>query len=165
MAEQCITGGCQCGAVRFRAAALSDNPHVCHCRMCQKAAGNFFGARIGVLLKDLTWTRGQPSKFFSSQGVARGFCNRCGTPLFFHNEASERISISIGAFDQPGAITLEFELGIEGKLPQLAQLQNLPNFGSSEDDDPEGTALARKTSRQHPDHDTEAWPAGQETGS
>lgn len=152
------SGGCQCGAVRFRAAALGDNPHVCHCRMCQKAAGNLFGARIGVLLTDLRWTRGAPSRFYSSEGVARGFCKDCGTPLFFHNETSERISMSIGAFDQPADIALEFELGIEGKLPQVAQLAGLPNFGTSEEDDPEGTARARQTSRQHPDRDTEDWP-------
>ena len=55
-----MSGGCQCGAVRFRAEALSDNPHVCHCRMCQKAAGNLFGARVGVpgLTHDLMRRRG-----------------------------------------------------------------------------------------------------------
>ncbi|MEQ8402008.1 MAG: GFA family protein [Roseitalea porphyridii] len=151
------SGGCQCGAVRFHAAALSDNPHVCHCRMCQKAAGNFFGARIGVLAGDLTWTRGRPKKFYSSEGIARGFCNNCGTPLFFHNEDSERISISIAAFDDPTDIALDFELGIEGKLPQVSQLQSLPNFGTMEEDDPDGTERAKRTSRQHPDHDTEDW--------
>ncbi len=126
--------------------------------MCQKAAGNLFGARVGVLVRDLTWTRGQPSKFYSSEGIARGFCGDCGTPLFYHNEESERISISIGAFDDPSDIALAFELGIEGKLPQTAQLVDLPNFGSSEEDDPEGTALARRTSHQHPDNDTYDWP-------
>lgn len=155
-----MSGGCQCGAIRFRAAALSDNPHVCHCRMCQKASGNLFGARIGVLHKDLTWTRGRPSTFSSSRGVARGFCNLCGTPLFYHGEQSDRVSVSIGAFDQPAGIALEFELGIEGKLPQVAQLLSLPNFGSSEADDPEGAKLARETSRQHPDHDTGDWVVG-----
>lgn len=48
-----FSGGYQCGAVRFWA-ALSGNPHVCQCRMCQKAAGNLFGARICVWLRDLT---------------------------------------------------------------------------------------------------------------
>jgi len=151
------SGGCQCGAVRFHAAALSDNPHVCHCRMCQKAAGNFFGARIGVLVSDLSWTRDEPSKFYSSEGIARGFCKNCGTPLFYHNEESERISVSIGAFDDPSGIVLAFELGIEGKLPQIAQLAYLENFGTSEDDNPEGTDLARRTTRQHPDYDTDDW--------
>ena len=36
------TGGCQCGAVRYRVDQALDNAHVCHCRMCQKASGNYF---------------------------------------------------------------------------------------------------------------------------
>ncbi len=125
--------------------------------MCQKAAGNFFGARVGVLLTDLEWTRGEPARFFSSEGAARGFCSSCGTPLFFQNMESERISISIGAFDEPNDIALAFELGIEGKVPQLSQLGALESFGTTEDDDPDGAARARRTSNQHPDHDTDSW--------
>ena len=159
-----MSGGCQCGAVRFRAEALGDNPHVCHCRMCQKAAGNLFGARVGVRAEDLTWTRGEPARFASSEGVARGFCRDCGTPLFFHTEGSEQATVATGAFDEPQGIALAFELSMEGRLPQVAQvaqvaqLAELPNFGTSEEDDPEGTETARRTSWQHPDHDTAEWP-------
>ena len=38
MSGSAITGGCQCGAVRFRAAGLG-RASLCHCRMCQKALG------------------------------------------------------------------------------------------------------------------------------
>lgn len=31
------SGGCQCGAVRYRLHEPLSNPHICHCRMCQKA--------------------------------------------------------------------------------------------------------------------------------
>jgi hypothetical protein len=122
--------------------------------MCQKAYGNFFSALVGVPLTDLEWTRGRPTVFSSSQGIERGFCERCGTPLSFFRAGGEHISLSIGAFDDPSSIPLEFELGIESRLPQVDQLASLPNFGSSEEDDPEGAQLARATSNQHPDHDT-----------
>ena len=42
--EPVHTGGCQCGAVRYALYAEPTNPHVCHCRMCQKAFGNVFAA-------------------------------------------------------------------------------------------------------------------------
>ncbi len=38
--SEILTGGCQCGAVRFAASDLA-RPSVCHCRMCQKAYGGF----------------------------------------------------------------------------------------------------------------------------
>ena len=123
--------------------------------MCRKAAGSF----VGVLLDDLHWTRGTPARLYSSNGIARGFCAACGTPLFLHNEASPRIPGSIGAFDDPGAFPLAFERGIEARLPQVDTLSDLPNFGTSEEDYPEATARAARTSRQDPDHDTEIWPA------
>ena len=122
--------------------------------MCQKAYGNFFSALVGVYWSDFEWTRGKPASFESSQGIQRGFCRDCGTPLFFLREGSEHISMSIGAFDDPASIPLAFELGIESRLPQLVGINDLENFGSSEEDDPEGASLAKATSRQHPDHDS-----------
>ena len=152
-----LTGGCQCGAIRFRAASLLDNPHVCHCRMCQKAAGNFFMALVGVPLTDFAWTRGQPAAFKSSDLVERGFCADCGTPLFFRHAENQHISMAIGAFDDPDAIPLAFQLGMEGRLPQVDQLADLKDFGATEDAIPEAAAI-KASNRQHPDHDTDAWP-------
>ena len=45
-----MTGGCQCGAVRYALLEQPDNPHICHCRMCQKAFGSFFAPLTGVPL-------------------------------------------------------------------------------------------------------------------
>ena len=55
-----ITGGCQCGSVRFRAEELG-RASICHCRMCQKAFGSFFGPLVTA--KHLVWTRGEPARF------------------------------------------------------------------------------------------------------
>ena len=45
---------------------------ICHCRMCQKAFGSFFGPLVTA--KGLEWTRGGPTHFQSSNVVKRGFC-------------------------------------------------------------------------------------------
>ena len=55
-----ITGGCQCGAVRYRVEGELSNPHLCHCRMCQKAAGNYFMPLAGAERGKITVTRGDP---------------------------------------------------------------------------------------------------------
>ena len=48
-----LTGGCQCGAVRYRLDAAPTGASVCHCRMCQKAGGAPFMAFAGVRRAEL----------------------------------------------------------------------------------------------------------------
>jgi len=69
-----LTGGCQCGAVRFAVEGELHHPSICHCRMCQKAFGAFYAPLVSVDDTALTWTRGAPKHFQSSNHVSRGFC-------------------------------------------------------------------------------------------
>ena len=157
--EQPLSGGCQCGAIRFTTRALYGNAHVCHCRMCQKAFGSFFAPLVGVPRDRFEWTRGQPASFRSSEHVERGFCADCGTPLFFRfAENRHRLALAIGAFDHPEQVPLVFQCGMEGRLPQLDQLTALEDSGTTESDDPARAEAIRVSNRQHPDHDTERWP-------
>ncbi|HEY2357583.1 MAG TPA: hypothetical protein VGH86_09040, partial [Phenylobacterium sp.] len=41
------TGGCQCGAIRFRIDGELGEASICHCRMCQKALGGFQNPHAG----------------------------------------------------------------------------------------------------------------------
>jgi hypothetical protein len=152
-----FSGGCQCGAVRFHATAIRANPHVCYCRMCQKATGNLFAALVGVRHANLTWTRGTPATFRSSEHVDRGFCRDCGTPLFYRYNGGPHVSISIGAFDEPHRIPLLYQMGNEGKHPSLFHLNDIEQTGTTEEADPEGTVVIRRSNNQHPDHDTDEW--------
>lgn len=153
-----FTGGCQCGAVRFRAEALHPNPHVCYCRMCQKATGNMFASLVGVRHEHLTWTRGHPSRFRSSEHVDRGFCSNCGTPLFYQYLLGERVGMTIGSFDEPHKIELRWQMGMQGKHPSLKHLDQVESLGTTEsDEDPAFLEVIRKSNAQHPDHDTSDW--------
>ena len=78
-----LTGGCQCGAIRYAFYAPPERVGMCHCRMCQKAVGGPFFAWANVGLDGFAWTRGAPAVFRSSSASERGFCPRCGTPLTF----------------------------------------------------------------------------------
>ena len=77
--EAPFTGGCQCGAVRFAVGRLGRGS-ICHCRMCQKAFGAFFGPLVTSF--EVTWTRGAPKYFESSDRIKRGFCAECGIGHF-----------------------------------------------------------------------------------
>ena len=153
------SGGCQCGAVRFHASELRDNPHVCYCRMCQKAMGSLYAPLVGVSADNLTWTRGAPSTFRSSEHVDRGFCKDCGTPLFYRNLEGSGYGMTIGSFDEPHAIPILFQMGLEGKHPDLPLIPTAKAMGTTvEVDGAEPVAAIARSNRQHPDHDTAEWP-------
>jgi hypothetical protein len=154
-----ITGGCQCGAVRYALSAEPTEPHICHCRMCQKAFGSFFAPLTGVPREAFALTRGVLATFLSSDEAERGFCRDCGTPLTFRYLKSSRIAVSIGSLDMPARIRPARQYGIEARIPWFAELAALPGDVTTEDDDPDLAARIAASDHQHPDHDTEAWPA------
>ena len=143
------TGGCQCGAVRYALYAEPTNPHVCHCRMCQKAFGNYFAPLAGVPLADFAWIKGTPGVFRSSELVERGFCAQCGTPLFFRYVDMDRISVSLGSLDHPERVAPARQYGVESRLPFAVTLGDLPGSRTQDEVPPE--RLVRLASRQHPD--------------
>ncbi len=145
-----ISGGCQCGAVRYRVTGALRNPHVCHCRMCQKASGAPFLALAEVEIANFVWTRGAPTWFRSSEAVERGFCASCGTSLHFrYVGAAPRRHARQPRY--PGCGCPEREYGCEDGWRWLDRLRQLPRSTTEGSTPPE--ALRRYASRQHPDHD------------
>jgi len=146
-----LTGGCQCGAVRF-ATKLVGRASICHCRMCQKAFGSFFGPLVTT--HDGHWTRGEPKWFQSSNSARRAFCGDCGTPLAY--ETRFGLELAIGAFDHPEAVAPQVQVNPHDKLSFVEHLHELPwrDDGGSD----WGDFMAGIHSNQHPDHDTADWP-------
>lgn len=147
-----ITGGCQCGAVRFACEGLGAAA-ICHCRMCQKAFGHFYGpfvTGIGVI-----WTRGRRKLFQSSNAGRRGFCGDCGTPLTF--EIDGATELAIGALDNPALAAPTRQLNPNDKLPYVDHIADLPTRTAAEKL-PLDARLPGFINFQHPDHDTRDWP-------
>ncbi|MGB8817578.1 MAG: GFA family protein [Rhizobiaceae bacterium] len=149
------SGGCQCGAVRFRVSGDPGKSSVCHCRMCQKASSAPYLALVGPGEKPVEWTRGAPAWFQSSSAVRRGFCARCGTPLAY--DAPDGLALCVVAFDDPDDVAPTIAYGVEGKRAWCDDVAKLPQRLTL-DDLAEAPFLERLTSFQHPDHDTEIWP-------
>ncbi len=120
-----LSGGCQCGAVRYVAAMTPKKVHYCHCRMCQRAVGNVFATLVPVRKDSVTWS-GEPAAFRSSSLATRGFCRDCGTPLWFAYDSSEWICLTLGSLDEPAAVAPEIHFGVESQVPWLHVQDDLP---------------------------------------
>lgn len=156
-----LTGGCQCGRIRYALLAEPEGVHICHCRMCQKAVGGPFAPLAPIRTSDFEWTRGSPSAFQSSTVAIRDFCADCGTPLSFRYVDSDWIDVTIGSLDQPEQAPPGAQYGTESALGWFAGLAQLPGEATSLSDEHQ----ARIVSFQHPDHDTGAdWRPPQPAG-
>ena len=121
-----LTGGCQCGAIRFALTAAPVKISICHCRMCQKASGAPFASFADIEKSDFSWTRGKPAAFKSSTIAERDFCRDCGTPLSFRRIDGPRIEIMTGAFDRPDRVIPTQQFGSESS-PGLGQNRSSPS--------------------------------------
>lgn len=150
-----LTGGCQCGAIRYAITVEPGRASLCECRMCQKAFGNIGAPLVAIERGGVHWTRGVPSEFRSSAPVARGFCSHCGTPLYLAEDGDEVVEIAICTLDNPDAVTPQYLTGVEGEVAWFKILHELPRETTEESRPRE--ELDRLGSLQHPDEDTEGW--------
>ena len=95
-----VTGGCNCGGVRYEVNGPLRGVIACHCAQCRRASGNFVTATacrrsaFALVRSDtLRW-------YVAVPGFRRGFCGECGSCLFFEEVGGERVSISAGSFDE-----------------------------------------------------------------
>jgi hypothetical protein len=96
------TGGCLCGALRYRA---SGKPRVvvnCHCSLCRRAAGAPFVTWATFPIARFRFTAGEPGRFRATAPAERTFCPRCGTPLtFFDDRRPAELDVTVCSFDKP----------------------------------------------------------------
>ena len=144
-----LTGGCQCGAVRYALYAAPSKIGLCHCRMCQKATAAPFGVFAVVASADFAWTRGAPARWQSSSRAFREFCGACGTPLAFKPLDLDIMEVLAGSLDHPEKAVPTYEVGREGKAAWLDTIATMPGKTTLENMGPE--RLGRVVSYQHPD--------------
>ncbi len=97
-----VTGGCLCGAVRFRASGPPDRVGLCHCLDCRKHHGApFFAA--AVFPRAAVEVTGDPSQY-----RGRAFCGTCGGSVFALSGAE--IELHLGALDMPSQFAPTYEL-------------------------------------------------------
>ena len=95
-----IKGSCLCKSISFEIINECRYSVLCHCTMCQKSNAEFSNY-TKVQKENIKFLNKKNFKwFFSSKNYKRGFCNNCGSSLFFQSRHSENeISVSTGSLN------------------------------------------------------------------
>ncbi len=129
-----MSGGCQCGCVRYEAEIEGDDAYLCHCRMCQRATGGVSIAFVNVPAEKLRW-EAEPDWYQSSPIAHRPFCTRCGTPLgFAFLENGENIDLTVGSFDDPARFRPRHHYAAESMHEAWIDTRDLPRIRSEENE-------------------------------
>ena len=101
------TGSCLCGAVSFEIHGELRPVIACHCIQCRKQTGNYLSS-TAAQDTDLKFVEARGLKWYRSSAKAqRGFCQECGSPLFWKADGRDSISISAGSIDGPTGAPLD----------------------------------------------------------
>ncbi len=123
--NQTLTGGCQCGKVRYEVTQPASDLYHCHCSMCRKVHGASFATYAVAPMAGVVITKGAESlsRFDSSAGVSRYFCRACGCQIYIDVASTPGSRwFTPGTLDEgkhPGAAARERHIYVASKLPWL----------------------------------------------
>lgn len=101
-----LSGGCNCGAVRFEIAELPVLAGYCHCTRCQRRSGGASGVTAWVKGDAFRILQGEDRirRWNAGDGNDKAFCVTCGSGLFSANPGDESfVFVRLGVIDgDPG---------------------------------------------------------------
>jgi hypothetical protein len=104
-AETSLTGGCNCGKIRYELHAQPLIVAACHCTHCRKQAGAAYSVNLAMAADAVSIT-GELSRYEdvgdSGQAVYREFCGTCGSPIQSVIAANPKVvAVKVGTLDDP----------------------------------------------------------------
>ncbi len=132
MNELPLTGGCNCGLVRFEVTAPLVVAHYCHCRRCQRRSGTAasINARAEAGSVHVVSGKDRLRAWRPEGGREKWFCGECGSALFSSGPGfADPIGIRMGAFDEDPGIRPSARFFVAYAAPWEAIPQDgLPRF-------------------------------------
>ena len=124
-------GSCLCGAVSLSATSMNHQVAACHCSMCRKWGG---GPLLAVECNsDLSFSGEENIGVYqSSQWAERGFCNKCGSHLFYRLKQNGQYYIPVGIFDNSEGLVFEHQVFIDEKPEYYSFANETTNLTGAE---------------------------------
>jgi len=119
-----MKGQCVCGATTFTVELKNHDVHACHCSICRRQTSGVI-MTIDVEQGSLQFTQDEHLSIYNSSAWGeRGFCNCCGTNLFWRTKDQSYCNINAFALDQqPQDIKFDMEIFIDNK-PEFYAFNN-----------------------------------------
>lgn len=108
------TAQCLCGKIGISAPNLGESVGACHCVMCRTWSGGPLLAvdgGEGLILEN----EAHISVYSSSEWAERGFCNVCGTHLFYRLKDNDKYYIPVGLFADSDKFHFDSQIYVEQK--------------------------------------------------
>jgi hypothetical protein len=102
------TGGCACGAIRYKISGEPLAMNDCQCRDCQRKSGTGHGSYLTFLRPRSEVTLSGQAALWDIKGDSgnvktRGFCPTCGSPVHLTFAAMpELFTVHAASLDDPG---------------------------------------------------------------
>lgn len=132
MTTETLTGGCQCGAVRYTIKAASVTIYACHCIECQKQSASACALSIPLHLD--AFDIAGPLKSYerptdSGTTTSCWFCEYCGTRVYHQSaRSSQSITLKGGTLDDTGSLEPVAHLWTGRKQPWVILPPGVPAF-------------------------------------
>lgn len=120
------TGSCLCGKVRLKISGPMRSVVACHCTQCRKQSGHYYAA-TNVPDDALEVAGMEHVKWFqSSEEARRGFCQECGSALFWKKITDDFTSVLAGCLDKPTGLQVAKHIFVADKGDYYAITDGLP---------------------------------------
>lgn len=117
-----LTGGCQCGHIRYELAGEPLALVVCHCKECQRQSGSAFGMSLAVARGAFQLRSGALKSFEVKCDSGRlktcAFCPECGTRIYHQTQGG--MSIKAGTLDDTASLKPDSHYWTMRKQPWVA---------------------------------------------
>jgi len=130
VSEKVLSGHCLCGAIEVTLTNPKDHVEICHCDMCRRSGGAFYGA---LEAEGFAYASEEfVGVYRSSEWAERGFCKQCGSSLFYHFMPTGSRSFAAGLFDGANGLPVSREIFVEEKSAWQAGDGNHPKMTGEE---------------------------------
>jgi hypothetical protein len=129
-----VTGGCYCGAVRFRVQLPTLFCGHCHCSICRRSHAAGFVTWFAIPREQLSFEQGADRlvHFQSSPHGTRSFCGRCGTTMLCESTHSpDVVDIALATIEGPLDRGPEAHVYFDDRASWVSVNDNLPRLGGA----------------------------------